>query len=217
MPCARGRQFPQLYGGGRKSPPPFQALVRGRNHGGADMIVHWACLLLAIALLATGHLQPGLESSEECVPVLGAFPASSPKSTNWLWRTTMAEDVIAQVVLRSPDGSSILDATQPITAETIARYRVGEEVVRRASGALERLGFKVLAPGPTGFTISGSRALFEQVFDTVLQESADRGQSALEPGKVQPRFVPLRPLRIPDELSPLIAAVVMPVPMQLMP
>lgn len=181
------------------------------------MIVPCACLHLAINLPATVHLQRGIESSRERASVVGASPPSSHKCTNMIWRTTLAEDVIAQVVLRNPGGSSILDANQPITAETIARCRVGEEVVRRASVALERLGFKVLAPGPTGFTISGSRALFEQVFDTVLQESADRAQSAPKPGEVQPRFVPLRPLRIPDELSPLIAAVVMPVPMQLMP
>ena len=121
-------------------------------------------------------------------------------------------DVIAQVVLRGPDGSSILEASQPITAATIARYRVGTDTIQRASIALENLGFKVLAPGPTGFMISGSRALFERVFDTVLQENITRAR----PGTA-PRFVALRPLIIPAELSSVIAAVVMPVPPELTP
>jgi hypothetical protein len=119
----------------------------------------------------------------------------------------MAEDVIAQVVLRSPDGSSILEAPRPITAATIARHRVGAEMIQRASTALEKLGFKVLAPGPTGFTISGSRALFERIFNTVLQENITRPRPAQTP-----RFAALRPLTIPTELSSLIAAVIMPVP-----
>ena len=122
----------------------------------------------------------------------------------------MAEDVIAQVVVRSPDGSSILEVSQPITAATIAKYRVGAEMIQRASTALENLGFKVLAPGPTGFTISGNRALFERIFDTVLQEDTARGR----PAPAQ-RFTALQPLVIPVELSSLIAAVVMPVPPEL--
>ena len=124
----------------------------------------------------------------------------------------MAEDVIAQVVLRSLDGSSILEAPQPITAATITKYRVGAEMIQRTSTALESLGFKVLAPGPTGFTISGNRALFERIFDTVLQEEdITRARPTLAP----PRFAALRPLTIPAELSSLIAAVVLPVPPEL--
>jgi hypothetical protein len=123
----------------------------------------------------------------------------------------MAEDVIAQVVLRSLDGSSILEAPQPITAATITKYRVGAEMIQRTSTALESLGFKVLAPGPTGFTISGNRALFERIFDTVLQEEdITRARPTLAP-----RFAALRPLTIPAELSSLIAAVVLPVPPEL--
>jgi hypothetical protein len=130
----------------------------------------------------------------------------------------MAEDVIAQIVLRSPDGSSVLDAPQPITAETIARYRVGEEMIQRASTALEKLGFKVLEPGPTGITISGNRLLFERTFDTVLQEKENvaRGRSTPVPGPFRSRFLVLRPLSIPAELSYLIAGVVMPAAPDLM-
>jgi hypothetical protein len=119
----------------------------------------------------------------------------------------MAEDIIAQVVVRSPDGSSILEAPQPITAATIAKYRVGAEMIQRASTALESLGFKVLAPGPTGFTLSGNRALFERIFDTILQEDVTHARPT-----PAPRFAALRPLTIPAELSSLIAAVVLPVP-----
>ena len=129
----------------------------------------------------------------------------------------MTENVIAQVVLRSPDGSSILEASQPITAENIARYRVGVEVMERASTALEKLGFEVLEAGPTGFTMSGSRALFERTFDTVLEENAATARSMLAGDPNRPRFVPLRPLTIPAELSSLIAGVVMPGPPELMP
>jgi hypothetical protein len=143
---------------------------------------------------------------------LSAFLCTDDHAT----RTEMAQDIVAQVVLRAPDGSSILDAGQPITASTIARYRVGAEIVQRASTALEKLGFKVLESGPTGFTISGERPLFEQTFDTVLQENFARTQPALGAAPVQLRFTALRRLSIPAKLSSLIAGVVMPAPPELM-
>jgi hypothetical protein len=164
----------------------------------------------------TGDFQDGYRT-DACALNLGARRTSWVALTKMLWRTTMTEDVIARVVLRNPDGSSILDATQPITAETIAKYRVGEEVVQRASVALEKLGFKILEAGPTGLTISGDRALFERIFHTVLQENTSRAPSALAPRAAKPRFAPLQPLRIPDELASVIAAVVMPAPPELMP
>jgi len=49
----------------------------------------------------------------------------------------MAQSVIAEVILRKADGSSVLDAQEPITARNIAQYRVGEEVAEKASRKLQ--------------------------------------------------------------------------------
>lgn len=99
----------------------------------------------------------------------------------------MSKPVIAEVVVRAPDGSSILDAPGPVTEETVDRYRASDETSAEAAARLEALGIDVLGRGPTGLTISAERELFERTFGTATH-----------------------PITVPEELADLIAGVVLP-------
>jgi len=99
----------------------------------------------------------------------------------------VGETVIAEVVVRAPDGSSILDAPGPITEETVDRYRPSDETTAEAAARLEALGVEVLGKGPTGLTISAEREVFERTFGTVTG-----------------------PIAVPEELADLVAGVVLP-------
>jgi hypothetical protein len=99
----------------------------------------------------------------------------------------MAETVIAEVVVRAPDGSSILDAPSPVTEETIGRYRASEEANAEAAARLEALGIDVVGRGPTGVTISADREVFERTFGAATD-----------------------PVAVPEELADLIAGIVLP-------
>src|SRR3712207_3965003 len=66
----------------------------------------------------------------------------------------MAQPVIAEVILRKADGSSVMDAKEAITARNIAEYRVSEGTAEEASQKLRDRGFGVLQVGPTSLTIS---------------------------------------------------------------
>jgi hypothetical protein len=106
----------------------------------------------------------------------------------------MDETVIAEAVVRAPDGSSILDVAGPVTEETIGRYRASEEAIAEAAARLEALGIKVVARGATGLTISAARELFERTFGTARDGIA-----------------------VPEELADLIAGIVLPERPQLYP
>lgn len=116
----------------------------------------------------------------------------------------MTDQVVAQVTLRKADGSSILESKASITAETLARYRVESSVVQAAKAKFEALGFTVTAEGPTGFSITGSQAHFEQTFHTTLASSPGGKRLTAKDG-----------LAIPAELTPLVADVTLPIPPEL--
>jgi hypothetical protein len=99
----------------------------------------------------------------------------------------VGEAIIAEVVVRAPDGSSLLDARGPVTEETIDRYRASDEMSVEAAARLEALGIDVLGRGPTGLTISAERDVFERTFGSASG-----------------------PFEVPKELADLIAGVVLP-------
>jgi hypothetical protein len=99
----------------------------------------------------------------------------------------MAETVVAQVVVRAPDGSSILDAVGPVTEETIDRYRASDEAIAAVAERLEEHGLDVMARGPTGLTASAERPTFERLFG-----------------------VGTDPIAVPEELADLVAGIVLP-------
>jgi hypothetical protein len=81
----------------------------------------------------------------------------------------MAQPVVAEVILRKADDTSVIDAQEAITARNISEYRVSEEVAEEASRKLQERGFEVLQVGPTSLTISGDQGLFEDTFGTALE------------------------------------------------
>ena len=129
----------------------------------------------------------------------------------------MTDQVIAEVILRSADGSSILDATEGITAQTIKKYKVGEEVMKEASRKLEALGFEVLQTGPTGLTISGSKDLFEKVFQTTLEVSTKQVMPSKATAGEHAYYQATKPIQVPADLSSLAAGVTLPTPPEYFP
>lgn len=99
----------------------------------------------------------------------------------------------AQVVLKRPDGTSILDAREALTASVIDKYRVPPETSEAAGKALEALGFRVTGGDGTTMSIEGSRSAFASVFG--LEVGADTAGVAAHA------------TRLPDEVSDLIADV----------
>ncbi len=112
--------------------------------------------------------------------------------------------VTAQVVLRAPDGSSVLDAAEPPTAETVERYRPNAETFEKAGRRLAELGFRVGDRGASGLTVSGEPKLFERVFSTTL-DARGEGEG------VAPSWEATRPVIIPDDLASFVAGVVFPI------
>jgi hypothetical protein len=105
----------------------------------------------------------------------------------------MGEKVIAEVVVRAPDGSSVLDAPGPITEETIGRYRASEDASADAATLLESMGFEVVGRGPTGLTVAAEEEVFARAFGTGDEYA------------------------VPGELADLVAAVVRPEQPELFP
>lgn len=129
----------------------------------------------------------------------------------------MAEQVTAQVILYAADGSSILDSPEPITAQNIAKYRVSPEVIAEASHKLEQLGFKVVQAGPTSLSIASDKALFERVFQTKLEVGGKKAMDTKVSGVEAYYYEATEPVKIPGELRPLVAGVLLPTPPELFP
>ncbi len=129
----------------------------------------------------------------------------------------MEEKVTAEVILRSTDGSSILDAKGPITAENVAMYRVGEKIIDEASRKLGQLDFEVLQVGPTSITISVDKRVFESTFQTTLQRQSIEIMGTKVEGTGISFYKATEPIKVPKELSSLIADVVLPTPPEFYP
>lgn len=70
----------------------------------------------------------------------------------------------AQLVLKADDGSSILTAEGPLTADRVAQFAVPQERIAFVRGELERRGFEVPQGDATTLSVVGTRARFEEVF-----------------------------------------------------
>lgn len=142
---------------------------------------------------------------------------STPEESEEKEIVEMTDQVMAQVILRAADGSSILDSQEPITAENIAKYQVGQVVIEEVSQKLEKLGFEVLQASPTGLTISGDKALFEKVFQTNLEARGAEVMSSKIEGAEIAYYEATKPFKIPADLSSLIADVTLSTPPQFFP
>jgi hypothetical protein len=105
----------------------------------------------------------------------------------------MSKDVVAEVIVRAPDGTSILDAAEAVTDETVGRYRPSEEAMSEVTALLEAEGVEVVARGPTGLTVSAEAETIARVFGSAQAPT------------------------VPEELATLVAAVVLPEQPELFP
>ena len=125
--------------------------------------------------------------------------------------------VVAQVVLRAADGSSILESDEPMTAELVERYKINDDRLRVAREKLSGHGFDVMAAGPFSLSIRGDKRKFEEVFGTRLQE---RQIEPAQPGAtddLKTFFEPQAPVEVPADLAPFVATVTFPTPPELFP
>ncbi len=159
-------------------------------------------LLGSLTLLLT-NCQPLIDQpnvGERSAPT--AAPTLTQQET-----VAMTNIVTAEVILRSANGKSILEATEGVTAATIAQYRVSQDVIDEATKQLTALGFTVKTVGPVSLTIVGEPTTFERVFQTKLLQSVDKS------GGTRPAFYQAQdPIQIPSPLSTLVAGVTLPVP-----
>lgn len=118
----------------------------------------------------------------------------------------MSDIVIAQVVLRSSGGTSVLDPDESITSENVDdAHQVRDEDLEEATEKLRALGFEIVQTSEVGLTIAGAKERYEDAFDTTLEAhsgSADVGES----------YEAKDPIRIPEGLSSLVEDVTFPVP-----
>lgn len=138
---------------------------------------------------------------------------SSSVSPSSSVKQVMAQQVTAQVILRTRDGVSILDTNESITSENAEVYRVDDATKEQASKQLTRYGFQVDQAGPYSLSITGDKSLFEQVFQTQLER---RSGSTSELG-VNAYYEALSPLELPPDLSSQIAGVILTRPPELFP
>jgi hypothetical protein len=100
----------------------------------------------------------------------------------------MTDRVAAEVVLRSPAGTSVVDGGA-VDAESVGRHLPDAGTIAAASRRLSGLGFQIGQKGPVTIAITGDGALFERTFGT----SGPPGEP-----------------RVPDELADLVVAVTFP-------
>ena len=129
----------------------------------------------------------------------------------------MGTEVISELILRSADGSSILEANEAITAGNIARFRVEAETIDLVSTKLKRLGFKVIQVSPTSLTISGDKGVFEKVFQTTLELQGRERMGLPIRGVEASYYKATKPIQIPEELSSWVTGVAFPTPPEFFP
>lgn len=114
-------------------------------------------------------------------------------------------EVVAEVILRGPEGKSIVDADQPpMSPAELAVYQPTLATSAAARAAFESRGFDVHDDGATGFSVSADQNVFEDVFSTRLRvATAPDGSEYWQPADA---------IEIPDDFDPWVAAVVLPLP-----
>ncbi len=112
-------------------------------------------------------------------------------------------EVVAEVILRGPEGKSIIDADRPPTGSAeLAVYQPTFATSAAARAAFESRGFVVHDDGATGFSVSADQDVFEDVFSTHLHiETAADGSDYWRAADA---------IQIPDDFEPWVAAVVLP-------
>lgn len=121
----------------------------------------------------------------------------------------MSDRVVAQVSLRSAEGSSVLDADEPITSDNVDDYRAGTNAIEGAKEALRGLGFDVVQASEVGLSISGDKDRFEEVFDTSLKARSESADAELGDRQA---YEATEPVQVPDALAAFVDEITFPVP-----
>lgn len=110
----------------------------------------------------------------------------------------MAQELMAaEIILRGPEGSSILDFPELPGEEELASARPTTEARREASARLMEWGFTISSEGEFGLTAVGSRRLFERTFRTRVKPAGESGSF----------FLFAKPPTVPTNLRRWVAAV----------
>lgn len=100
------------------------------------------------------------------MPILGNV--NNIKKDNELTiMTNKPPSILAEVILKSKSGRSMVSSDDNITSENIEEFRPSQQVIKDATDRLMKLGFTVVSGGIT-LTIKGEKALFEKVFKVKL-------------------------------------------------
>ena len=100
---------------------------------------------------------------------------------------------IAQLVMKRPDGRSILDL-ESVTAATADLGNVTTDRAAQISNRLENLGFQVQSGNLNTLSIAGENKLFEDVF-------------GISPTAAMVARTPAHSTRIPEDLTDFVADV----------
>lgn len=117
--------------------------------------------------------------------------------------------VVARVVLKGEGGNSLLDCPPGADPERLSAYLPSEERVRDVHAWFERHGFDVGDAAVTGLSVEAPKERFETVFATSLESVHKDTEVAGHPGRTSEYYRSVGPLRIPQELTDLVAAVVL--------
>lgn len=115
----------------------------------------------------------------------------------------------AHVMLREPDGGSLLESPFP-TAATIRERSLSPSQIAQISEKLEALGFHVVGSSPVGITVEAELPKFEGVFQSRVARAG--GAQSHSDRAVFPKSLwkwVTHP-RIPKSLADSVAAVVFP-------
>jgi serine protease AprX len=120
-----------------------------------------------------------------------------------------ADNLYAEVVLRSRTGASILREAGRITPQRLDLFQANEGVASEATEAFERAGFRVLARSRFGISIVGPKNLFEQYFKTRVVERSGRTLVGDAQAPARARVMEVPPAA-PENLAAMIESVYIP-------
>jgi subtilisin family serine protease len=83
-------------------------------------------------------------------------------------KTALPDKVFSEVSPISPQGESLFDANEIITAQTVDKFVSEQSLVYKAMKQLRKIGFEVLSTNFITINIAGSPALYENAFKTKL-------------------------------------------------
>lgn len=118
--------------------------------------------------------------------------------------------VVADVILRSQSGRTVVDAKQ-MSPKNVREFLPAAATLERAKSALRAMGFEITFGGPVHLTIAGPQDLFEHIFSISLKTAKAKFFSSQREA-TQTYFVSNRKPTVPDSLEELIETIEFPGP-----